>query len=363
MSTPLLFSPLPVRGVTLPNRIAVSPMCQYSSDDGFANDWHLVHLGGRAVGGAGLVMVEATAVVPEGRITYGDHGIWKDEHVAMLKRIAAFIKSQGAVPAIQLAHAGRKASCEVPWNGGLAIAPDQPNGWQVVAPSPVPFKEGDPVPHELSIAEIRGVVDAFAAATRRALAAGFEVIEIHGAHGYLTHEFLSPLSNFRQDQYGGSFANRARLALEITEAVRREMPVELPLFMRISCTDWAEGGWTIEDSVQLAKLVKPLGVDLMDCSSGNNVATAQIPFAPGFQVPFAERIRKEAGILTGAVGLITEPKQAEAILQAGQADVVLLAREMLRDPYFPMHAAQALGVAPSVPKQYLRAFNDPARRS
>jgi 2,4-dienoyl-CoA reductase-like NADH-dependent reductase (Old Yellow Enzyme family) len=338
-------------------------MCEYSCEDGFANDWHFVHLGSRAVGGAGLVMAEATAVQAEGRITHGDLGIYKDEHVEMLRRIATFIKGHGAVPAIQLAHAGRKASCETPWNGGAAIAPDQPNGWQVIAPSPVPFKDGDPIPHELTVAEIARVVEAFAAATRRALAAGFEVIEIHGAHGYLTHEFLSPLSNFRTDQYGGSFANRARLALEITEAVRKEMSSQMPLFMRISCTDWAEGGWTIEDSVELAKLVKPLGVDLMDCSSGNNIATAQIPFAPGFQVPFAERIRKEAGMLTGAVGLITEPKQAEAILLAGQADVILLAREMLRDPYFPMHAAQALGVSPSVPRQYLRAFADSTRRN
>lgn len=338
-------------------------MCEYSCEDGFANDWHLVHLGGRAVGGAGLVVAEATAVLAEGRITCGDLGIYKDEHVAMLRRITTFIKSQGVVPAIQLAHAGRKASCETPWNGGAAIAPDQPNGWQVVAPSPVPFKEGDPIPHELTGFEIGTVVEAFAAAARRALAAGFEVIEIHSAHGYLSHEFLSPLSNFRTDQYGGSFANRARLALEITEAVRGEMTSDQPLFMRISCTDWAEGGWTIDDSVALAKLVKPLGVDLMDCSSGNNVATAQIPFAPGFQVPFAERIRKETGLLTGAVGLITGPGQAEAILQAGQADLVLLAREMLRDPYFPLHAAQALGVSPSVPKQYLRAFADSTRRN
>lgn len=363
MSAPLLFTPLRIRGVTLPNRIAVSPMCEYSCEDGFADDWHLVHLGGRAVGGAGLVIAEATAVLAEGRITYGDLGIYKDEHVEVLRRIVTFMKSQGAVPAIQLAHAGRKASCETPWNGGAAIAPDQPNGWQAVAPSPVPFKEGDPIPHELTAAEIAKIVDAFAAATRRALAAGFEVIEIHAAHGYLAHEFLSPLSNFRKDRYGGSFANRTRLALEITEAVRGEMRADQPLFMRISCTDWATGGWTIEDSVELAKLVKPLGVDLMDCSSGNNIATAQIPFAPGFQVPFAERIRKETGLLTGAVGLITEPRQAEAILQADQADVVLLAREMLRDPYFPMHAARELGATPSVPKQYLRAFPDSTRRN
>ena len=338
-------------------------MCEYSSDDGFASDWHLVHLGSRAVGGAGLVMTEATAVTADGRISYGDLGIWKDEHIGMLRRIAAFIRSQGAVAGVQLAHAGRKASCETPWGGGAAIAPDAPNGWQAVAPSPVPFKAGDPVPHALTAAEIACVVDAYAAATRRALAAGFDLIEIHGAHGYLTHEFLSPLSNFRTDRYGGSFANRTRLAVEITEAVRHEMPGDMPLFLRISCTDWAEGGWTIDDSVELAKLVQPMGVDLIDCSSGNNVATAQIPFAPGFQVPFAERIRGEAGILTGAVGLITKPEQAEAILQAGQADVILLAREMLRDPYFAMHAAQALGVSPSVPRQYLRAFHEPTRRS
>lgn len=331
-------------------------MCEYSSVDGFANDWHLVHLGSRAVGGAGLVIAEATAVEPRGRITHGDLGIWKDEHIAFLRRIAEFVKGQGAVPGIQIAHAGRKASTVLPWEGTAAIAPDAENGWQVVGPSAIPFREGDPVPHALTVEEIQGIVAAFAAAARRALAAGFEVIEIHGAHGYLIHEFLSPLSNHRTDAYGGPFENRARLALEVIDAVRAEIPAALPLLLRISATDWAEGGWDIAESVELARLAAARGVDLIDVSTGGNVLHAKIPVGPGYQVPFAERIRREAGVPTGAVGLITDAAQAEAVLQEGQADLVLLARELLRDPYFPMHAAQELGAVVRSPKQYARAF-------
>jgi 2,4-dienoyl-CoA reductase-like NADH-dependent reductase (Old Yellow Enzyme family) len=358
-----LFSPLPIRGITLPNRIAVSPMCEYSAVDGFTNDWHLVHLGSRAAGGAGLVMVEATAVEPAGRITFGDLGLWSDAHIEPLRRIVTFLKSQGSVPAIQLAHAGRKASCELPWNGGLPIAPGQPNGWQVVAPSAIPFRDGDPVPHSLSTTEIEALINAFAAATRRALAAGFEVIEIHGAHGYLINEFLSPIANLRQDEYGGSFENRTRILREITQAVRAEMPDHLPLFLRISATDWVEGGWTIDDSVQLARHVQPLGVDLIDTSSGGNALHAKIPVGPGYQVPLAAQIRRDAKILTGAVGMITEPQQAEDILHSGQADLILIARELLRDPYFPMRAAQALGAPLAVPNQYLRAWHHSTPRA
>jgi 2,4-dienoyl-CoA reductase-like NADH-dependent reductase (Old Yellow Enzyme family) len=358
-----LFAPLAIREITLPNRIAVSPMCEYSSEDGFANDWHLVHLGSRAVGGAGLVMTEATAVEADGRITAPDLGIWKTGHIEPLRRITSFIKSQGSVPGIQLAHAGRKASTRAPWDGGAAVPPGQPNGWQVVAPSAVPFREGDPVPRELTPAGIQRLVEAFAAAARRALAAGFEVIEIHGAHGYLINQFLSPLSNFRADEYGGSFENRVRMALEIVKAVRQELGPGVPLFLRISATDWTEGGWTIDDSVELARRVKALGVDLIDASSGGNVLGATIPLGPGYQVAFAERIRREAGLLTGAVGLIATAEQAESILQSGQADLVLLAREFLRDPYFPVHAAQNLGVPVSLPKQYLRAIPDSVRRA
>jgi 2,4-dienoyl-CoA reductase-like NADH-dependent reductase (Old Yellow Enzyme family) len=359
---PALFTPLTIRGITLPNRIAVSPMCEYSSEDGFANDWHMVHLGSRAVGGAGLVMTEATAVEADGRITWRDLGIWKTEHIEPLARITSFIRKQGAVAGIQLAHAGRKASSQVPWDGGGAIARGQPNSWQALAPSGVPFNPGDPMPRELTVAEIERVVAAFAAATRRALIAGFEVIEIHGAHGYLLHEFLSPLSNLRTDAYGGSFDNRVRIVMETVKAVRQEMGPKLPLFLRISATDWSEGGWTIEDSVELARRVKALGVDLIDTSSGGNVPGARIPVEPGYQVPFAERIRKESGILTGAVGMITTAEQAESIVHDGQADMVLLARELLRDPYFPIHAAQALGAPVKVPAQYLRAYPNSLRR-
>ena len=352
-----LFAPLTIRTITLPNRLAVSPMCEYSCVDGFANDWHFVHLGTRAVGGAGLVIAEATAVVPEGRITYGDLGIWSDAHVAPLRRITNFIKEQGSVPGIQIAHAGRKASCHLPWDGGKAIAPGEPNGWQVAAPSAVPFLEGDPMPHALTIDEIHHITQTFVAATKRALDAGFELIEIHGAHGYLINEFLSPLSNHRTDEYGGSFENRIRFVLETIAAVRAEMGPDLPLFLRISATEWMPGGWTIDDSVELAKRAAEAGVDLIDASSGGNSAGAKIPVGPGYQVPLAKQIRAEAAIATGAVGMITTAGQANAIIENGEADLVLLGRELLRDPYFPMHAAQSLGVPVKAPRQYLRAFH------
>ena len=352
-----LFAPLTIRTITLPNRLAVSPMCEYSCVDGFANDWHFVHLGTRAVGGAGLVIAEATAVVPEGRITYGDLGIWSDAHVAPLRRITNFIKEQGSVPGIQIAHAGRKASCHLPWDGGKAIALGEPNGWQVAAPSSVPFLEGDPMPRALTIDEIHHITQAFVAATKRALDAGFELIEIHGAHGYLINEFLSPLSNHRTDEYGGSFENRIRFVLETIAAVRAEMGPDLPLFLRISATEWMPGGWTIDDSVELAKRAAEAGVDLIDASSGGNSAGAKIPVGPGYQVPLAKQIRAEAAIATGAVGMITTAGQANAIIENGEADLVLLGRELLRDPYFPMHAAQSLGVPVKAPRQYLRAFH------
>ncbi len=354
-----LFSPLPIRAVTLPNRIVVSPMCQYSCEDGFASDWHLVHLGSRAVGGAGLVIVEASAVEERGRISPADMGIWKDEHIEPLARIARFVKKQGSVPGIQLAHAGRKASTDAPWRGTRPLFPAE-GGWQPVAPSPIPFDHGHPVPAELSVPEIQAIVKAFAAAAERALKAGFEIVELHGAHGYLMHEFVSPLSNHRTDEYGGSFENRIRFTLEVVNAVRAVWPERLPLFLRISATDWAEGGWTIEDSVRLARAVQPLGVDLIDCSSAGTVPHPAIPLGPGYQVQFAERIRHETRLLTGAVGLITKPEQADAIVRTGQADVVLLAREFLREPYWPLKAAQELGANPSVPVQYARAFT-PAR--
>ena len=350
-----LFTPLQIRCVTFRNRIVVSPMCQYSADDGFVTDWHLVHLGSRAVGGAAAVMVEATAVEARGRISPADTGIWKDAHIGPLARIARFLAEQGAVPAIQLAHAGRKASTRPPWEGGGAIGENE-GGWQPVAPSPVPFRAGDPEPAELSKAEILAVVEAFAAAARRALQAGFRLAEIHAAHGYLCHQFLSPLSNRRTDEYGGSLENRMRFALEVIAAVRAVWPAELPLWLRISATDWMADGWTPDDSVELARRVSNLGVDLIDCSSGGADPGARIPVAPGYQVEFAERIRRETGILTGAVGMITTPEQADEIIRRGRADVVLLAREFLRDPYFPLHAARALGVQMSPPVQYGRAF-------
>jgi len=350
-----LLSPLAIREVTLRNRIAVSPMCQYSSEDGFANDWHLVHLGSRAAGGASLVCMEATAVEARGRISPYDMGIWKDEHVEFLTRITRFIHSQGAAAGIQLAHAGRKGSTRRPGEGG-GFLPETEGGWQPMAPSDVPFRAGDPAPHALSKPEIHTLVDQFRDAAGRALRAGFEVVEIHGAHGYLIHEFLSPLSNRRTDEYGGTLANRLRFALEVTEAVRGAWPANLPLFFRISATDWVPGGWTDDDSVELVRRLRSMGVDLVDCSSGGNAAEARIPLGPGYQVPFAERIRRETGMPTGAVGLITTPQQADEIIRGERADLVLLAREFLRDPYFALHAASALGGKPAPPPQYARAF-------
>jgi 2,4-dienoyl-CoA reductase-like NADH-dependent reductase (Old Yellow Enzyme family) len=351
-----LFTPLKIRDITLRNRIAVSPMCQYSCDDGFATDWHLVHLGSRAVGGAGLVMAEATAVTARGRITPGDLGIYKDQHMEPLARAAAFIKQHGAVPGIQIAHAGRKGSCYVPWENNGAPIPMDTGGWLTEAPSALPFREGEPAPEALSKAGIDAVVKAFAAAAGRALAAGFQVLEIHGAHGYLINEFLSPLANRRTDEYGGAFENRIRFLLETVAAVRAVWPERFPLWLRISATDWKEGGWTIDDSVKLAAELRTRGVDLIDCSSGGLAPDAKIQLGPGYQVPFSERIRKETGILSGAVGMITDPQQGEQIIASGQADVISLAREFLRDPYWPLHAARALGTEPAPPVQYSRAF-------
>lgn len=348
----LLFEPIVFRGLRLPNRIVVSPMCQYSSVDGFANDWHLVHLGARAVGGAGLVLFEATAISPEGRITPDDLGIWSDAQVEGLQRITRFIHEQGSVAGIQLAHAGRKGSTSAPWKGHTGLTE---GGWTTVAPSALPFRDDYPMPVALDESGIRKVIDDFEAATRRALAAGFRVVEIHAAHGYLLHQFLSPLSNRRSDAYGGSFDNRVRLLLEVTDAVRAAWPSDLPVFIRISATDWTEGGWTPDDSVQLARLLSELGVDLVDCSSGGNVPRAPIPVEPLYQVPFAERVRREGGLRTGAVGLINSAEEAEAILRAGQADLVFLARQLLRDPNFPLHAAAELGVDLRWPVQYERA--------
>lgn len=346
-----LFSPLTVRGVTFRNRVVMSPMCQYCATDGFADDWHLVHLGARAQGGVGLVIVEATAVAPEGRITPGDLGIWTDAHAEPLARVAAFVSRMGAVPGIQLAHAGRKASCRVPWEGGAQL-PLGAGGWQHVAPSAIAFNEGDRPPTALDEAGIRAVTDQFRAAAVRAVKAGFRVIELHAAHGYLLHEFLSPLSNKRTDKYGGSLENRMRAVLETAAALREVMPNELPLFVRISATDWADGGWDLPQSVELAKALKPLGVDLIDCSSGALVPHVKIPVGKGYQVPFAETIRREAEIMTGAVGLITEAQQANEIVTSGAADLVLLARELLREPYWALKAAAALDHEPAWPTQY-----------
>jgi 2,4-dienoyl-CoA reductase-like NADH-dependent reductase (Old Yellow Enzyme family) len=347
-----LLSPLTIRGVTFRNRIAVSPMCQYCAVEGLADDWHLVHLGSRAVGGASLVMVEATAVTRDGRITPGDMGIWEDRHIEPLARIARFLHREGAVAGIQLAHAGRKASCDLPWKGGARLKTPQEGGWPVVAPSPNPFHEGDPPSHELDEAGIEGIVAAFVAAARRALAAGFRVLEIHSAHGYLLHSFLSPLSNHRTDRYGGSLNNRMRLVLRVAEELRRIMPDELPLFVRISASDWVEGGWDLRQSIDLSRILQDLGVDLIDCSSGGIVPKATIPVGKNYQVPFAAEIRKEVGIPTGAVGLITEPEQANEIITSGSADLVFLAREMLRQPYWALHAQQTLHQDPAWPIQY-----------
>jgi 2,4-dienoyl-CoA reductase-like NADH-dependent reductase (Old Yellow Enzyme family) len=355
MNTPSLFDSLRIRGVTLRNRIAVSPMCQYSCADGFASDWHLVHLGSRAVGGAALVFTEASSITADGRISPGDLGIWKDDHIEPLARCARFITERGAVPGIQLAHAGRKASTVVPWEGDHALTVEQ-GGWRPIwAPSPLPFADGSPIPEALSVDQIHGIASSFAAAAVRAGEAGFRVVEIHAAHGYLLHEFLSPLSNQRTDMYGGPFENRTRIVREVVEAIRAVWSEHLPLFVRISATDWVEGGWDPDQSVALAHLLKPLGVDLVDCSSGGMIRGAKIPLSPGYQVPFAERIRRDAGIATGAVGMITEPEQANAIIASAQADIVLLARQMLRDPYWPQHAAKSLQASIDWPIQYARA--------
>lgn len=351
---PHLFEPLVFHDVKLSNRIAVSPMCQYSSDHGFANDWHFVHLGSRAVGGAGLVFTEATAVLPEGRISPQDLGIWSDDHIEPLARIVRFIHEQGSVAGVQLAHAGRKASTYRPWDGHGRV-PETEGGWPVVGPSASVFAEDYPVPSELTESDIRRITEAFAQAARRACEAGFRVVELHAAHGYLIHQFLSPLSNQRKDRYGGTFANRTRLVCEVVEAVRKVWPERDPLFIRISATDWVEGGWDLDQSVEMARRLKTLGVDLIDCSSGGNVPKAKIPAGPGFQTRFAERIRREAGVPTGAIGFITSPAQADHVIRSGQADLVLLAREMLRDPYWPLRAARELHCPATWPTQYLLA--------
>jgi 2,4-dienoyl-CoA reductase-like NADH-dependent reductase (Old Yellow Enzyme family) len=353
-----LFEPLTIKSITLRNRIGVSPMCMYSSEDGVATDWHLVHLGARATGGAGLIIAEASAVSPEGRISPGDAGIWADKQVEPLARITRFIKAHGGVAGIQIAHAGRKASASRPWEGGGHLA-DDAGGWPVVGPSAVAFGGNlDKVPHALTAAEIKGVQADFVAAAKRSLNAGYEWIEVHAAHGYLLHQFLSPLSNARVDEYGGLFENRIRFLMETVRGVRAVWPEKLPLTVRLSCTDWVAGGWNIEESVELAKRLKTEGVDLIDCSTGGGAHGAKIPTGPGYQVKFAERIKREAGIATAAVGMITEPAQADEIVRSGQADVVLFARESLRDPNWPLHAAKALGQTGAVnpPIQYARAF-------
>jgi 2,4-dienoyl-CoA reductase-like NADH-dependent reductase (Old Yellow Enzyme family) len=358
-----IFDPLQIRGITLRNRIVVSPMCQYSSDDGFANDWHLVHLGSRAAGGASLVFTEASAVTPEGRISPEDLGIWKDAHIEFLTRIVKFMKTQGTVPGMQIAHAGRKGSTQRPWEGSSKVSLSD-GGWVPIAPSEVAFSDTYPMPRAMTKDEIHSVVDAFAQAARRALQAGFQVLEIHAAHGYLAHEFFSPLSNFRNDEYGGSFENRTRIGREIVSAVRKEWPDNLPLFIRISATDWKEGGWDLDQSVELAKRLKTLGVDLVDCSSAGLAVDQKIIAGPGFQVPFAERIRRDAGILTATVGLIETKEQVAEILAKNQADLVLMAREFLRDPYWPLRTARELKQKISWPAQYLRAAppESPARK-
>ncbi len=351
---PDLFDAYTLRSITFRNRIFVSPMCQYSSVDGMPTEWHLVHLGSRAVGGAACVMVEASSVSPAGRITAWDSGIWSAAHANAFRPIARFIEEQGAVPGIQIAHAGRKASTDRPWTGGRAFH-EGPHAWTPVAPSVIPFRPGDPVPHALAAKEIDEVVAQFARAAEHAVAAGFHVIEIHAAHGYLLHEFLSPLSNERDDEYGGSLENRMRFPLRVAEAVRKAMPDDLPLFVRISASDWVEGGWDLPQSIELGKRLRAIGVDLIDCSSGGAVPGAKVQVGPGYQVPFARAIRAEAHVATGAVGLITDPQQASEIIRDGSADIVLLARAELRDPYWPLHAAKALGVSAPWPVQYERA--------
>ncbi|MBK8882724.1 MAG: NADPH dehydrogenase NamA [Bacteroidales bacterium] len=348
-----LFSPLTIKNITLKNRIVMSPMCQYSATDGFSNDWHMVHLGSRAAGGTGLIITEATAVSPEGRISPADLGLWKDEHIQGFSRIVSFIHLQGSIAGIQLAHAGRKGSCAVPWEGGKQLDINH-GGWHTVAPSPIPFLSGDSDPVLMNKEDIGKVVSDFKAAARRALTAGFDLVEIHSAHGYLLNEFLSPLSNHRNDEYGGAFENRIRLLQEVIDAVKTVWPAGNPLFVRISATEWTDGGWTLEESIKLASILKNSGVDLIDCSSGGNVYNAKIPVSPGYQVPFSEALRK-TGILTGTVGFITEAGQAELILQEEKADLVFLARELLRNPYFPLLAARELGADITWPVQYIRS--------
>jgi 2,4-dienoyl-CoA reductase-like NADH-dependent reductase (Old Yellow Enzyme family) len=351
---PNLFSELRLRDVTLPNRVGISPMCQYSCVDGYATDWHLVHLGSRAVGGAGLVFTEAAAVVPEGRISPQDLGAWSEAHFEPLERIAHFIADQGSVPGIQLAHAGRKGSVYRPWSGSGKVD-EAGGGWTPAAPSALPFSASYPMPHEMTVDDIRDAQKAFAVATQRAVEAGFRIIELHAAHGYLFHEFLSPLSNQRTDAYGGSFDNRTRFLRDTVVDVRKSLPEGCPLFVRISAVEWVEGGWDIEQSVELARVLKPLGVDLIDCSSGGNVERAEIPVGAGYQLPFADRIRSQADIPTAAVGMITGAAQADQLIRNGQADLALLARESLRSPYWPQQAALELGYLFPRPAQYLRA--------
>lgn len=349
-----LFSPLQIRSIVLPNRIAVSPMCMYSASNGFPSDWHTVHLGALAAGGAGVVICEATAINPAGRISPKDLGIWSDDYIAPLAKLTSCINSRGAIAAIQLAHAGRKAGTYAPGDGEGSLLPED-GSWQVVAPSAIPFSANYPQPMALDKADIQGVIDDFVAAAKRGYKAGFQIAEVHGAHGYLLHQFLSPLSNQRNDEYGGSFENRTRLIRQVVSAVRVVWPEELPLFVRVSATDWIDGGWTIDETVQLAKLLRKDGADLIDTSSGGMLPTAQIPLGAGYQTAFAERIKREAIIATGAVGLITSAEQADHIIRSGQADMVLLGRELLRDPFWPVHAAAIVGETVSWPAQYLRA--------
>ncbi len=350
-----LFQPLDLRGVTLRNRIGVSPMCQYSSIDGFASDWHVVHLGSRAVGGAGLVMTEATSVEARGRISPHDLGIWDDAHIPVLTRVTAAVQAQGAVAGVQLAHAGRKASTARPWQGGQPLSAAE-GGWLPIGASALAFRPEAQVPTAASLDDLAVIRGAFRSAAERALRAGFRFVELHAAHGYLLHSFLSPLSNTRSDAYGGSFENRCRLLLEVVRDVREVWPDDLPLSVRLSCTDWLEGGWALADSVELARRLKPAGVDIVDCSSGGSSLAAKVPLGPGYQVPFASAIRQQAGICTAAVGLITDAEQAEAVIADGHADLVLLGRALLRDPYWPLGAARALGATAPIPSQYLRAF-------
>lgn len=350
-----LFAPLNIRQVRLKNRIAMSPMCQYSSEDGFANDWHFIHLTSRAIGGCAIILTEAAAVTPEGRISPEDLGIWKDEHISYLKKINEMILSYDAMPGIQLAHAGRKASTKRPWAEGDVVVTKDRGGWQPIAPSPIPFADGFPVPTEIELNQIKNIPDSFAQAAVRALKANYKIVEIHSAHGYLLHEFLSPLSNQRKDKYGGSLENRMRLLIEVVEAIRKVWPQDLPLFVRISASDWIDGGWSLSESIQLSKVLKQKDVDLIDASSGGSVPHARIPMGPGYQTPFAQAIKREAQIATGAIGGISSPQQADHIIRTEQADIVLLGRELLRDPYFPLRAAKELGRDIVWPVQYARA--------